>query len=308
MSDVTRPTLAELLGMTPHEEGGWYAQTWKTGRDVDYQPPGYSGPRAAASGIYYYLPAGQNSRWHRVTSDEAWLWHRGGPLRLALAPPGPQPDLSQVTTIDLGPDIEHGARPQAVVPADHWQAAYPLGEDGTLVSCIVAPSFHYDDFTIVDVAPEPRLRAEAGAVLPASPEEIWPYIAAFDAIDSWHPLIASSHHAGGPATPSRPGQLRTLTTTDGHTITERLVDLTAAPGRCTYEFVHAPFAVTSYTATIDLTPAPHGEGTHVTWTADFTPLRAEDGEHLKNTFTHDVFAPGLAALIDHVEAGTGGAA
>ncbi|MGA5069336.1 cupin domain-containing protein [Streptomyces exfoliatus] len=103
-------------------------QTWRTGPAADYRPKGYSGTRAAASGIYYYLQSGEKYRWHSVLSDEAWLWHRGGPLRLLLAPPGPRPDFSQVTTLDLGPDIEKGQRPQAVVPAGHWQSAHPLGD------------------------------------------------------------------------------------------------------------------------------------------------------------------------------------
>ncbi|WP_420031379.1 cupin domain-containing protein [Streptomyces sp. cg28] len=300
-STPPRPPLAELLGMSPHEEGGWYTQTWKTGRAVDYRPYGYSGPRAAASGIYYYLDAGEKSRWHRVKSDEAWLWHRGGRLRLAIAPPGPCPDLSAVTSVDLGPGIEQGARPCFVVPADHWQAAYPLDDDGTLVSCVVAPSFHYDDFTIVDPAPAPRVRAQAGAVIPFAPEQVWPHIAAFDDLASWHPLITESHHHGGPADPSCPGHLRALTTTDGARITERLVELTAQPGHCTYEFVHAPFPVTAYTATLTITRAPDSAGSHLTWSADFTPLRPEDGEDLKNTFTDDVFAAGLLALTRHIE-------
>ncbi|MGW0418214.1 cupin domain-containing protein [Streptomyces sp. NPDC003015] len=154
-----RPALADLLGLSPHVEGGWYAETWRTGPAVDYRPKGYSGSRTAASGIYYYLQSGERSRWHSVLSDEAWLWHRGKPLRLLLAPPGPRPDLSQVTAVDLGPDIEEGQRPQAVVPAGHWQSAHPLGEGDVLVSCVVAPSFHYDDFTVLPDDPAASRRA-----------------------------------------------------------------------------------------------------------------------------------------------------
>ncbi|GHB50160.1 hypothetical protein GCM10010347_19590 [Streptomyces cirratus] len=31
-----------------------------------------------ATGIYCLLHPGETSRWHRVRSDELWLWHRGG--------------------------------------------------------------------------------------------------------------------------------------------------------------------------------------------------------------------------------------
>ena len=47
----------------------------------------------------------------------------------------------------LGPDIAAGQRPQAIVPAGHWQAARPLGA-WALVSCVVAPGFDFDGFTL----------------------------------------------------------------------------------------------------------------------------------------------------------------
>ena len=40
----------------------------------------------------------------------------------------------------LGNDLAAGERPQAIVPAGHWQAAETLG-DWTLVGCTVAPGF-----------------------------------------------------------------------------------------------------------------------------------------------------------------------
>ena len=38
-----------------------------------------------------------------------------------------------------------GERPQAVVPAGHWQSAVSLG-DWTLVGCTVAPGFDFSGF------------------------------------------------------------------------------------------------------------------------------------------------------------------
>src|SRR4051794_11947615 len=83
------PALAEALDLAPHPEGGWYRETWRV--PVTVEPSGYEGPRAAATGIYFLLPPGEESRWHRVRSDEVWLWHRGGPLTLLLGGTGPEP-------------------------------------------------------------------------------------------------------------------------------------------------------------------------------------------------------------------------
>src|SRR6202161_4983778 len=75
-----RPRTAELLDLAPHPEGGWYRETWRA--SPESVPDGYPGPRAAATGIYFLLTPGEESAWHRVRSDEGWLWHSGGPLTM----------------------------------------------------------------------------------------------------------------------------------------------------------------------------------------------------------------------------------
>ncbi|WP_308210084.1 cupin domain-containing protein [Actinomadura madurae] len=48
--------------------------------------------------------------------------------------------------ITLGPDVAGGQVPQAVVPANAWQAARPAGDEEVLVSCVVSPGFDFADF------------------------------------------------------------------------------------------------------------------------------------------------------------------
>lgn len=140
MADTSE--LVALLGLEPHVEGGWFRETWKApGRVV---PEGYGGPRAYATGIYFLLHPGEVSRPHRVRSDELWLWHRGGPLRMRLGGGGGAP----VEEVLLGPAVERGERPQVLVPGGEWQSAEPAGDEPVLVTCVVAPGFHYDDFTL----------------------------------------------------------------------------------------------------------------------------------------------------------------
>ncbi|PRX43447.1 hypothetical protein B0I33_11565 [Prauserella shujinwangii] len=142
-----RPPLAEALGLEPHPEGGWYRRTWQTG--VRFRPDGYPGQRDSATGIHYLLAPGEESRWHRVRGDELWLWHRGGPLTLLLGGTGERP-AAQPEAVTLGPGVEHGERPQVLVPAGTWQAARPAGAGEVLVSCVVSPGFDFADFQLHD--------------------------------------------------------------------------------------------------------------------------------------------------------------
>jgi predicted cupin superfamily sugar epimerase len=139
---LTRPGTADALDLMPHPEGGWFRETWRT--EVRFRPEGYAGERAAATGIYFLLPPGEESMWHRVRSDEAWLWHRGGPLSLVLGGAGERP--GEETVITLGTDLARGQAPQVIIPAGTWQAARPAGNEEALVSCVVSPGFDFADF------------------------------------------------------------------------------------------------------------------------------------------------------------------
>ena len=139
---LERPAIAERLDLLPHPEGGWFRETWAA--PDRFRPAGLSGERASATGIYFLLPPGEESMWHVVRSDEVWLWHRGGPLTLVLGGTGERPGTEQAVT--LGPDVENGQLPQAVVPGGTWQAARPAGAEEVLVSCVVSPGFDFADF------------------------------------------------------------------------------------------------------------------------------------------------------------------
>lgn len=130
-------TVTRLLGLTPHPEGGAYAETWRA--------PSDPGERPAGTAIYFLLRAGEVSRWHRVDAAEAWHFYAGAPLELVVV----GQDGSTVRQC-LGVDLVAGERPQAVVPAGAWQSARSLG-DWTLVGCTVAPGF---DFAGFELAPE----------------------------------------------------------------------------------------------------------------------------------------------------------
>jgi predicted cupin superfamily sugar epimerase len=131
-----RPPLAETLDLDPHPEGGWYRQTWASPVSVTL-PDGRERPTATL--IYFLLPAGESSSWHRVASDELWLAHTGE-VRLELGGPGPAPGRPTDVVVDA-------SRPQAHVPAGVWQRTVP-GLSDALVSCLVSPGFHFEDFEL----------------------------------------------------------------------------------------------------------------------------------------------------------------
>ena len=150
MDQESRPRTAELLDLAPHPEGGWYRETWRAAPES--VPHGYPGPRAAATGIYFLLAPGEESAWHRVRSDEVWLWHSGGPLTLLDGGDTDAPADAPAAVI-LGPDLAAGQRPQYVLRAGHWQSARPAATAEVLVSCVVAPGFDFADFSLFSAGP-----------------------------------------------------------------------------------------------------------------------------------------------------------
>jgi uncharacterized protein len=139
------PDWARRLDLSPHPEGGWYRETWRSELNVPQSalPPDYAGPRSAGTAILFLLMPGQQSAWHTVRSAELWLYHSGSPLLLEV---GPEQD--RATTHLLGADIMAKAHPQLVVPPGHWQRARPRDAEPSLVSCVVVPGFDYADFAL----------------------------------------------------------------------------------------------------------------------------------------------------------------
>ena len=146
MSIPTAEAVITALGLRPHPEGGWFAETWRAAS--------CNGERAAVSTILYLLAAGERSHWHRVDAAEIWQWSAGAPLELRIAQPTGR---AVVETIRLGGDVGGGDRPQAVVPPGAWQSAAPLGA-WSLVGCIVAPAFEYAGFELAPAGWEPADR------------------------------------------------------------------------------------------------------------------------------------------------------
>jgi predicted cupin superfamily sugar epimerase len=131
---VTAAEIIALLDLLPHQEGGWYRETFR-------DEPSHG--RAKSTSIYFLLEAGQQSAWHRIDAAELWHWYAGAPLELNID------DNGKPTMLILGNDLLDGQRPQGVVPPGAWQSARSRG-DWSLVGCTVAPGF---DFAHFELAP-----------------------------------------------------------------------------------------------------------------------------------------------------------
>ena len=144
--DSRAADLIRGLGLTPHPEGGFYREIFRSASRV--QPLDGRTDRLALTTIYFLLVAGEVSRWHRVASDEVWHHYEGGPLELLVADAG----VHDVSRRLLGPVGDNRA-PVHVVMAGEWQAARSTGPY-TLVGCTVGPGFEFADFEMLDSLPD----------------------------------------------------------------------------------------------------------------------------------------------------------
>ena len=146
MSDYARGVVADL-GLEAHPEGGWYVRDWQSPQTDE------ASHRPLSSLIYFLLPEGDMSAWHKVDADEIWLWHGPAPVTLQLGGTGDSPaGDGTVESIVLGtgiaPDGAQGiSTGHAVVPAGVWQRTVP-GKGDALVSCVVSPGCVFDGFTL----------------------------------------------------------------------------------------------------------------------------------------------------------------
>ena len=149
--------LIRSLKLKPHPEGGFFAEVFRSPKKVGAK----QGKRAAITSIYFLLPRGEMSRWHRVESDEVWHFIEGAPLRLHHV----RPDFTGYRVHRVGPLRGKFKEPIAIIPAGDWQAAETTGVF-TLVACDVGPGFDFADFAMLrDDASKSKRLAKRGPEL-----------------------------------------------------------------------------------------------------------------------------------------------
>ena len=133
--------LIRVLDLTPHPEGGYYREVFRSPRMV--QASDSAVERAAITTIHFLLVAGQHSRWNCIRSVEVWHYYEGDPLELIWLDAGGT--FAHHRLVGLPTDK---CQPVQIVPGGCWQAARSLGEY-TLVGCSVAPGFEFTDLSLL---------------------------------------------------------------------------------------------------------------------------------------------------------------
>ena len=134
--------LIEALDLRPHPEGGFYKELFRSASQV--KPDDTREARSALTTIYFLLPQGSQSRWHRVQSDEVWHLYEGGPLELLEL----SDDRTDLARHRLAPISNGDDSPVHTIAAGKWQAARAT-DNYALVGCTVAPGFEFADFEMM---------------------------------------------------------------------------------------------------------------------------------------------------------------
>lgn len=133
----------EQLNLSPHPEGGWYRQVYKS--EDTFQPTETNRRLHYYTSIYFLLDDKSVSHFHRLTRDELWYFHAGDTLTIhCISPEG------KLYAVKLGNNLTNNEQFQFVVPAGTIFASETSAPNSfSLVSCVVAPGFTFDDFELM---------------------------------------------------------------------------------------------------------------------------------------------------------------
>ena len=138
--------LMSRFAMTEHPENGQFVE-----RHYIHEGEG----RPASGSMYYYVAPGELTEFHRIDCDEYWCYAEGAPLDIWVLD-----EEKQITVLHLG--TEEGCEPLAYLKQGWiFGSKHPVkGQDGTFLTCITVPRFHYEGFEMftkeqmLEMAPE----------------------------------------------------------------------------------------------------------------------------------------------------------
>lgn len=138
---MTAEAIIEKLKLNRHPEGGFYRETYRSEKTITLDN---SKERNTGTAVYYLLKGTDKSHFHKVSSDELWLFHQGEPLEIFMIT-----NDGNIESKILGNRLELNEEPQVIITANVWFAARLKNEKGFgLVSCIVAPGFDFNDYEL----------------------------------------------------------------------------------------------------------------------------------------------------------------
>ncbi|HKI43981.1 MAG TPA: cupin domain-containing protein [Balneolales bacterium] len=138
----------EKLNLDAHPEGGYYREIYRSGDTIARAglPPRYPGDRSAATLIYYLLKDDDFSAFHRIRSDEIWIYVAGDSLDIHAIRPDGSYKIER-----LGKNIVEGSSPVRIIEHGSWfGASLPFHSSFCLCTCMVSPGFDFADFEMAD--------------------------------------------------------------------------------------------------------------------------------------------------------------
>src|SRR3978361_681974 len=100
-AEIDAAEIIARLELKPHPEGGYFRETFRDSRTD-------TNGRSRSTAIYFLLPRGQRSHWHRIDAVEIWHYYAGSALTLKIA------DDDGQWRFKLGPNLAAGEPPQAI--------------------------------------------------------------------------------------------------------------------------------------------------------------------------------------------------
>ena len=131
--------LISALNLAPHDEGGWFRETYRSPQTVDC-PDRDGGVRSLMTTIHYLLDRRRPLTVLHANRSDIVHFHEGGGafLYLLLWPDG------RLEETLIGPGHDR----QLTVPGGVWKAAELVEGDWGLIGEAVSPGFDYRDRTL----------------------------------------------------------------------------------------------------------------------------------------------------------------
>ncbi|WP_194777211.1 cupin domain-containing protein [Pararhodonellum marinum] len=135
--------LIQKLGLKEHPEGGYYSETYRALETKEFS----MGHRSLMTSIYFLMTSDKVSHFHRIKSDELWFYHEGSPLTIHLLEENGYSNLKVGTQLNQGQNPFQMVRSHAIFGSTVDEA-----DSYSLVSCVVAPGFDFEDFELLKEA------------------------------------------------------------------------------------------------------------------------------------------------------------
>lgn len=127
-----------------HPEGGYFKRFYKSKENHTCQDK--RGIRPCMTSIWFLIPSGEKTKFHKIKSDELWFFHSGNPICIECID-----NNHTKSQFLISNDGSKTSTPSAIIKAGIWFATKSLSgkDDYSLVSCAVAPGFDFKDFELI---------------------------------------------------------------------------------------------------------------------------------------------------------------